>query len=167
MQVSGAGTRLNAALTLGQAFGPAAHGEGGVTGPLPSGVASNTSRYYSVDVGLVHFVALDMNAYYFSTEARYIKPQLDWLAADLKVAAANREAVPWIVVMAHHPMYCSSITLAPMVHTDGSDGHDQLGTFQGCTGTGEQTVNKTRVDLEPLFMQYGVDVFFAGEDVLV
>jgi hypothetical protein len=31
-------------------------------------------------------------------------------------------------------------------------------------GTGEATVNKTRHDLEPLFMKYGVDLFFAGHE---
>ena len=39
------------------AFGT--HHAAGSTGPVPSG----TSRYYSVTVGLVHFIALDLNMY--------------------------------------------------------------------------------------------------------
>jgi len=164
------GSALNAAISLGQAMGPAAHG-----GVEHGGVPSNTSRYYSVDVGLVHFVALDMNAYYFSTEEQFRQPQLKWLDQDLAAAASNRAAVPWLVVMAHHPMYCSSVTLAADVHQDAAaivdgklvsmvDEVDRLGAFNGCTGTGEQTVAETRADLEPLFMKYGVDVFFAGHE---
>ena len=58
-------------------------------------MSSKTSRYYSVDLGLVHFVALDLNSYYFDSEAAYIAPQLAWLEQDLAAAAANRANVPW------------------------------------------------------------------------
>ena len=33
--------------------------------------------------------------------------QKAWLAADLKAANANRDAVPWIVVQSHYPFYCT------------------------------------------------------------
>ena len=76
-------------LPSGTLFGASSHGS------RPSG----TSRYFSVDIGLIHFVGLDLNA--AETSPRTIgldKGQLAWLDQDLTAAAANREHVPWIVV---------------------------------------------------------------------
>ena len=49
--VSTATTPLHHLLAFGS------HHAAGSAGPAPSG----TSRYYSVDIGLVHFIALDLN----------------------------------------------------------------------------------------------------------
>ena len=50
----------------------------GMHGPIPS----NTSRYTSADIGLVHMVGLDLNT---------LDPgQLAWLESDLALANANR-----------------------------------------------------------------------------
>ena len=75
----------------------------GESGSTPSG----TSRYYSVDVGLVHLVALDTNVYYFDSENIYREAQLEWLRKDLESANNNRDKVPWIIVMSHYPIYCT------------------------------------------------------------
>jgi len=133
---------------------------------LSAGISSGsgTSRFYSVDIGLVHVIALDMNAYYFATEEAFIQPQLRWLEQDLQKAAANRERVPWIIMTAHHPLYCTSITMAAGVHQDGTDDEDKLSSFRGCVGTGEPTVEQARADMEPLMMKYGVDLSFYGHE---
>ena len=58
---------------------------------------SNTSRYTSADIGLVHMVALDLNL---------LDPaQLAWLTADLAAASEKRKSVPWIMVMSHFPLF--------------------------------------------------------------
>lgn len=62
------------------------------------GVGSGTSRYYSCDVGRIHFIALDMNVYFIASEARFRENQLAWLATDLADANMNRENVPWIIL---------------------------------------------------------------------
>ena len=83
------GTLTQPLLPSGTLFGASSHGS------RPSG----TSRYFSVDIGLIHFVGLDLNA--AETSPRTIgldKGQLAWLDQDLTAAAANREQVPWIVV---------------------------------------------------------------------
>ena len=46
---------------------------------------SYTSRFYSVDVGLVHLIGLDTNIYYFDSENIYRKAQMDWLERDLEL----------------------------------------------------------------------------------
>jgi hypothetical protein len=56
-------------------------------------------RYYSLDYGNCHLVALD-------TESDLIGPQIYWLSADLQAAAAD-PFVDWIVVFFHRPAYSS------------------------------------------------------------
>ena len=96
---STATSRLGALLTMGN------HHAGAVHGSVPS----DTSRFFSVDFGLVHVVAIDLNAYYGDDPCG--RPcqdaQLDWLKRDLAAANANRANVPWVVVATHYPMYCT------------------------------------------------------------
>ena len=51
-------------------------------------VPSNTSRYTATDLGIVHVIGLDL--------MNFDAAQAAWLEADLKAAAANRKAVPWM-----------------------------------------------------------------------
>ena len=69
--------------------------------------------------------------------------QYNWLAEVLAAASTPeaRRQTPWIVVMAHRPMYCST-----------SDYYD-------CQINGPQ---KIAPSLEPLFHQHGVDLFVGG-----
>ena len=71
--------------------------------------ASNTSRYFSVDIGLVHFIALDLNMYYNVDTCGDTcrKAQIEWLKKDLDIANQNRDNVPWIVAGSHFPFYCT------------------------------------------------------------
>ena len=62
-------------------------------------VPSNTSRYASTDIGLLHMVGLDLN--------KIDDAQLAWLEADLQAVNKNRERTPWIMVMSHFPIYHS------------------------------------------------------------
>ena len=150
---------------------------------------SNTSRWYSTDIGLVHMVALDMMVYPGATPDPgpgplvYAKAQKAWLEADLK--AVDREKTPWILVFAHHPLYCSSTTMGvgtvefgenPTIFEPTTEPLPELDerlkarlppgkTFKGCLGTGEAFVELARDDLEPLFLKYGVDLYLAGHEV--
>ncbi|XP_065177312.1 acid phosphatase type 7-like [Sycon ciliatum] len=65
---------------------------------------SSSPDYYSFDYLGVHFSMI-------STEMDFQKGSMqhDWLEADMKKANMNRDAVPWLVVSGHRPLYCSSI----------------------------------------------------------
>ena len=67
---------------------------------MPGLARSNGNLWYSFDYGGVHFMT-------FSTE-HHLDLQLPFIQADLEAASANREKVPWVVVFAHKPLYCST-----------------------------------------------------------
>jgi len=106
-------------------------GDGGAAG----GKLDVNNLFHSYDFGPAHFVA-------FSTE-HDLNVQLDWIRRDLQKAAApaQRKAVPWIVMYAHKPLYCST-----------SDPYD-------CDVNGPMHI---RPAIEPLLTEFGVDFFFAG-----
>jgi hypothetical protein len=98
-------TVTTATSPLGALLSAGNHHGLGLTGSVPS----KSSRYFSVDFGLLHLVSIDLNLYYGTDDCgeSCIKAQKEWLAADLKAANANRKNVPWVVVMAHYPFYCT------------------------------------------------------------
>ena len=60
---------------------------------------NNAERFYSVDYGPVHLIALDTQAAFLSTARR--QEQLAWLAADLQAAQHQ----PWRIAFFHRPPY--------------------------------------------------------------
>lgn len=92
----------------------------------------------SYDIGGVHFIS-------FSTEhlkSPFVDEQLDFLRADLTKANANRDTVPWIIAYAHKPLYCST--------EDYYDCSINMG------------MGHIRRLFEPLFQEFGVDVYLTG-----
>lgn len=66
-----------------------------------------TSYFYSLNLGPVHFIIYNSNAYFKESSQIEANVQTRWLVEDLAQANVNRELRPWIVVLAHHPLYCS------------------------------------------------------------
>jgi len=95
-------------------------------------------RFFSYDNGLVHFVTLSSEILFRLPQL--IKEQTDWLTQDLIKANENREAVPWIIVHAHRPLYCS------------------------CDTDCDANAERMRYVFEQLFYDYGVDLFIAGHE---
>lgn len=111
---------------------------------MPEG---NTSFMYSFDIGPLHIISISTEVYYFPYYGiKSIVFQYEWLENDLIKAnlPENREKHPWIIVMGHRPMYCSS--------TDKDD----------CTH--HETITRVGIPflhifgLEKLLYDYGVDV---------
>lgn len=68
---------------------------------------SSDNHYYSFDLGPVHVVAWNSEAFFYPQyfDAAYVDRMHDWLARDL--SSTNRSKTPWIVAHAHRPMYCA------------------------------------------------------------
>eukprot|EP00656_Telonema_subtile_P015591 TRINITY_DN18198_c0_g1_i4.p1 TRINITY_DN18198_c0_g1~~TRINITY_DN18198_c0_g1_i4.p1 ORF type:complete len:372 (-),score=58.46 TRINITY_DN18198_c0_g1_i4:37-1152(-) len=64
---------------------------------------SGSTRYYSFEQGMVHWVMLDSNPWVYSGiqgEVSLVAPQYRWLQQDL--ASVDRSRTPWVVVLGHH-----------------------------------------------------------------
>ena len=58
----------------------------------------------SFDVGLVHFVVINTNAWIHACHYWMLPPQMMWLSSDL--SAVNKSKTPWTVLIAHRAIYC-------------------------------------------------------------
>jgi hypothetical protein len=75
---------------------------GGVGASAGASSGSQSSQYYSVNIGLVHWVALDTELFAYGTQAE-ADAQQAWLDADL--AAVDREVTPWVIGYGHKSYY--------------------------------------------------------------
>ena len=62
---------------------------------------NNAERFYSVDYGPVHLIALDTEAAFLSSARR--QEQIDWLVSDLQASQQQ----PWRIAFFHRPPYSS------------------------------------------------------------
>jgi hypothetical protein len=187
---------LGAFLSAGNHHGPGVHAK----------VPSKTSRYFSVDFGLTHLVALSLNGYNgvddCTTECN--AAQLEWLKKDL--AAVDRSKTPWVMAMSHYPMYLNAMptnSSASAAKERGTSEYaeeawwnaeqcEYAGHARNCTGGAawaEQqkaaakakalseaaapsasahsaTTGNANADLEPIFMEYGVDICECDNTIL-
>lgn len=98
------------------------------------------ASFYSYDVGLVHYVALNTyDTYCPPGLAPENCPQAKFLKNDL--ASVDRTITPWIVVTQHAPIYNSNVK-----HAQGAE----AATIQFAEWA------------EPLFNEYNVNIVFAG-----
>ena len=155
---------------------------------------SGQSRYYSFDVGLVHFIAFDCDAYVFDEAAFMLSDQYYFIANDL--ATVNRSQTPWIVLFGHFPMYCSCDTLALKYpyFADNTTSYDAVtkalkppadygwgfkavgveapGWDKDCTqwalsireGLIDRTTGQPKWGLESLLAEHGVEWYFGSHD---
>lgn len=113
---------------------------------MPSGPSGGVENFwYSYDHGMAHFVHIDTETDLghgltgpdegspeFGGPFGLMNQQINWLANDL--ASVDRTKTPWVIVMGHRPFYNSA-----------------GGICANCTKS-----------FEPLFHQYGVDLYFCG-----
>jgi len=111
------------------------------------------NMFYSYNVGPAHVIVYSSEFYYFVGYGwEQIANQYVWLENDLMEAAKpkNRAVRPWIITMAHRPMYCTN-----------TDGDDCTKTYD-VLRTGLPGIHA--YGLEALFFKYGVDLnLFAHE----
>lgn len=76
-----------------------------------SGSGEMNNLFYSFNIGPAHIIGFSSEFYFFVNYGwAQIATQFHWLENDLKQANApeNRTERPWIIVLAHRPMYCST-----------------------------------------------------------
>jgi hypothetical protein len=127
-------------------FGNDSHGECGVPTRMRflmpwsrSRDAIQDSRYhpdskwwYSFNSGNIHFLVMTMEVSFLKGSEQY-----NWIVADLK--SVNHTRTPWIVVTGHRPLYTSSNVPSDHLFAE-----------------------HIRLELEDIFMAYGVDFVLAG-----
>lgn len=113
-----------------------------------SGTGEANNFYYSVNMGPVHIICLTTD-FYFHTKygTGQIISQYNWLIDDLREATRPdvRKQRPWIIVLSHREMYCSSAMDLFRVET--------LLIREGFRG---------EYGLEKVMHDFKVDAFFAG-----
>ena len=65
-----------------------------------------SNYFYSFNSGRGHFIALSDEHIYDSSDWEQAK-HIAWLRKDLQIANSHRDKTPWVVVMAHRPLYCN------------------------------------------------------------
>lgn len=112
-----------------------------------SAPGSASGHWYSWDYGKMHLIIYSTEVFFYPVPALNltVDAMLAWMQADLRAAAANRAERPWIVAMGHRPFYCSNI--------DGD-----------VCAAGNWPSNPIRVALEPLFVEFGVDVVIEAHE---
>ena len=118
---------------------------------------SPTNLYFSFNVGPVHFIALDVERYFFYNyyNMTHLAMQYEWLERDLQQAQRNAAQQPWIVAYGHRPMYCTHI------YNDWNENYcteDASSVRDGVAFNG----GKRQFGLEKLFFNYGVDLYVSG-----
>jgi len=96
---------------------------------------------------------------------------------DLRLANANREAVPWVVAFSHYPLYCSGCNSkqvsAAYYASDEAElcGNGNVSASETFSATHLESGSKVSVgassdsmiaDMQPLFERYSVDVYLGG-----
>lgn len=101
-----------------------------------SDINDGFDMWWSADIGLVHLVVLSSETFFARSQDN--ARQVAWLKADLAAANKNRGDVPWVIAMAHRPIYCSNL--------DGDD----------CT----KPDSVLRAGFEDALVEGGVDIAF-------
>lgn len=108
---------------------------------MPVNDANEGSNYfYSFDYGYAHIIMINTEGYFYYSNITTVT-QLNWLKNDLKTANTYRHIRPWVVVLTHHPLYCSL---------------DWVESFKAC-GPDAVLLQKS---LEELFFNESVDLVF-------
>jgi len=124
--------------------------------------------FWSIDIGPIHLVSYNTEMYFWPEwyGAEHAARQHAWLDADLAAADANREAVPWIIVTGHRPMYCTW----PDATTGACDGEHEAsrkGILSVCSPLdGHSCMRRwgatANLSVEQLLRKHGVDVAIFG-----
>ncbi|XP_013383368.1 acid phosphatase type 7-like [Lingula anatina] len=106
---------------------------------MPRAGGDGESLFYSLKLGKAHIIGFSTEVYfYFNYGFHMALNQYRWLERELQEAnkPENRAERPWLITMAHRPMYCST------------------NDYDDCTFS----ISRIRTALEGLFYKSGVDL---------
>ncbi|CAG9322167.1 unnamed protein product [Blepharisma stoltei] len=113
---------------------------------MPKNNYAPEGLFYSLNIGPAHFVFLNSEIY-FGYQHDLENSQKLWLINDLTDANTHRNERPWIIVMTHHPLYCSYDFARHSIERNYICGAE---------------ARILRDKLEDIFYEQGVDMFLAG-----
>jgi acid phosphatase type 7 len=104
--------------------------------------AQTDNHYYSLDLGPVHLVAYNTEAFFWPEMfgAEYAARMYAWLERDL--GSVDRKKTPWVVVHGHRPMYCPTTKTA--VVPEDYDGEDDYAPPSVPPAPERETVGKKK-----------------------
>jgi len=116
------------------------------------------SMMYSMKLGPARIIMFNSEVFYkneYPDNYKAMYEQYHWLEAQLQNAnlASERAVRPWVMALAHRPMYCSTM--------DGYYGHCNNPNNPVRVGLNNVT---REYSLEDLFYKYGVDLQFYGHE---
>eukprot|EP00427_Karlodinium_veneficum_P060078 CAMPEP_0169391082 /NCGR_PEP_ID=MMETSP1017-20121227/47778_1 /TAXON_ID=342587 /ORGANISM="Karlodinium micrum, Strain CCMP2283" /LENGTH=453 /DNA_ID=CAMNT_0009493697 /DNA_START=107 /DNA_END=1466 /DNA_ORIENTATION=- len=106
--------------------------------------SKGNSVYYSFDAGPAHFLIFSSEVYFW--QLWDIEAQYKFIKGDLE--AVDRSKTPWIVTMAHRPMYCSNADT------------DDCTKYDANLRIGLPVLGRRLFQLETLFHKHKVDLSF-------
>ncbi|KAG2224631.1 hypothetical protein INT45_007876 [Circinella minor] len=109
------------------------------------------SLMYSINYKSLHLISFSTEVYFDGTDDM-IQTAINWLDADLTEANKHRKERPWIVLITHHPVYCS----APDTE-DCTTKAQYLRDGKVNAATGERWGG-----LEPVLLKHKVDLYLTG-----
>lgn len=112
-----------------------------------------SNHFYSFNIGPAHVIGFSSEFYYFTEYGlSQLHNQYEWLEEQLIEAnkPENRAKHPWIITMAHRPMYCSTAD------------DDDCTENEAILRKGIPIANA--YGLEDLFYKYGVDIIFGAHE---
>ncbi|KAI8086736.1 Metallo-dependent phosphatase-like protein [Halteromyces radiatus] len=110
---------------------------------------SEDALFYSFNYKSLHLVSFSTEVYLKQGSHEQVQTALNWLDEDLTLANEQRHLRPWIILITHHPIYCSDNSTdctvdAPMIR----NGPIVNGAAWG--------------GLEPILLKHKVDLYLAG-----
>ena len=105
---------------------------------MPGHGARTGNAYYSFDLGPLHVVAFNAEAFFWPEyfDEAYMSRMYEWLVTDLRAANDDRANTPWVMVHGHRPMYCVDPKVPDLTP------HANKPEFAGVCGWEKQAVRK-------------------------
>ena len=105
---------------------------------MPGHGAHTGNAYYSFDLGPLHVVAFNAEAFFWPEyfDEAYMSRMYEWLVTDLRDANDDRANTPWVMVHGHRPMYCVDPKVPDLTP------HANKPEFAGVCGWEKQAVRK-------------------------